>query len=49
MMHKGQEIERKIERLKRELTTPIEHERRQKIQAAIQELRQQKREWERPH
>lgn len=49
MTHKGEQLRREIERLKRELQTPIDPKRRIAVQQAINQLEQNKRSWESPH
>lgn len=49
MMHEGKRLQEKIDLLKRDLERPITPEKRRQIQEAINHLRRQKENWERPH
>lgn len=49
MEHEGRRLDQEIKRLERQLEQAIDTERRRRIQAAINQLRAKKRNWERPH
>jgi hypothetical protein len=49
MQHEGERIKKEIERLQRQLETPVSSDRRRDIQAAINHLKQKEQAWRRPH
>jgi hypothetical protein len=49
MIHEGDRINKEIQKLERELETPIPDKRRSEIQQAISHLKDKRRSWERPH
>lgn len=49
MNHEGERINREVQKLERELETPISDKRRSEIRQAISHLKDKRRSWERPH
>lgn len=49
MIDKRSYFKREIEKIDRELRTPVDSERRRRLEAARKEVQLQKAKWERPH